>query len=138
MSRKSPKHPVFDHISDALGQVASELGGHHFSSFCSPTAWRPNLNAYRCGKSIKICVDLAGVKKESIKLTVHGQRLVLRGHRSTPEPPDTGSENCDRVLVMEIENGAFERALELPDAVDADAIEAKQEEGLLWIHLPLK
>lgn len=138
MPPKRPNHP-FDEISQALGRMAEQLSGTHFAGFRPPSqGWRPNLNAYRCADSVEICVDLAGVDKSAIALSVHGRLLHLRGQREAPTPPHDAAHACRRIVTMEIENGPFERSLELPDEVDTDGITARQENGLLWIHLPLK
>jgi len=39
---------------------------------------------------------------------------------------------------LEIDYGPFEREIELPAEVDAKQARAEQENGLLWIYLPLK
>ena len=38
---------------------------------------------------------------------------------------------------MEIESGRFGREIELPGKVDRNNVTAKQENGLLWIVLPI-
>jgi HSP20 family protein len=99
--------------------------------------WQPPINAFRCDTAVKICVDLAGVEKASIELTVEARRIVLSGTRETPEPAD-GEGRAVQVLALEIDYGPFERAVELPAEVDVEGAHAEHENGLLWIHLPLK
>lgn len=135
MASRRPRHPFHD-ISESIGKLANEITRGHFAHFYQPNAWKPNLNAYHCGDRIEICVDLAGVDRSAIKLTVEGRFLRVRGSRATPEPA-IGGPCYQHILTMEIENGPFERTLELPAEVDAAAITARQENGLLWILLPL-
>lgn len=99
--------------------------------------WQPPINAFRCENAVRICVDLAGVEKASIELTVEARRIVLSGTRETPEPAD-GEGRAVQVLALEIDYGPFERAVELPAEVDVEGAHAEHENGLLWIHLPLK
>jgi HSP20 family protein len=99
--------------------------------------WQPAINAFRCESAVRICVDLAGVEKASIELTVEARRIVLSGTRETPEPAD-GEGRAVQVLALEIDYGPFERAVELPAEVDVEGAHAEHENGLLWIHLPLK
>jgi HSP20 family protein len=101
------------------------------------TTWQPPLNAFRCEREVCICVDLAGVEKSSIDLTVAPQRVVVRGTRLPPEPQDEQSRAV-QVLALEIDYGPFERELQLPVEVDVQNARAEQQNGLLWIHLPLK
>jgi HSP20 family protein len=124
-------------LHDALHDISYELSRSQFSRF-APQAWAPPINAYRCKECIRICVDLAGVDRSLIDLTVESRRLVIRGRRELPEP--TGDEGCaQQLLAMEIDYGPFEREINLPVDVEVeiDKAHAEQRNGLLWIVLPL-
>jgi HSP20 family protein len=102
-----------------------------------PYGWRPAINAYRCEDCIRVCVDLAGVDRSDIDLTIAEQRLSIRGVRDVPEP--SGEEKgAMQMIAMEIDYGPFEREFRLPDEVDVKKVHAEQKDGLLWIHLPLR
>ena len=100
----------------------------------TPHTWRPAINAFRCKKAVSICVDLAGIDKSRIDLRVEPRRITLRGSREAPEPTDQAVQ----MLALEIDYGPFEREVELPVEVDVEEARAEQENGLLWIYLPLK
>jgi HSP20 family protein len=100
----------------------------------TPHTWRPAINAFRCETAVSICVDLAGIDKSLIDLRVEPRRLTLRGSRQAPEPADQAVQ----MLALEIDYGPFEREVELPAEVDVEEARAEQENGLLWIYLPLK
>ena len=100
----------------------------------TPPTWQPAINAYRCEKGIRICVDLAGVDRKGIDLRVEPHRVILRGHRKDPQPHP--AEHGVEMLAMEIDYGSFEREVELFDEVDVEQVHAEQTNGLLWIHLP--
>ena len=123
-------------LPGALHDVTSELARYRFSQFASH-AWEPAINAYRCDQCIRICVDLAGVERSLIDLTVESRRVLIRGTRELPEPKDA-QEHPVRLLAMEIDYGPFEREICLPAEVEIDKAEAEQRNGLLWISLPLK
>ena len=90
-------------LQGALHDITYELSRSQFSRF-APQAWQPAINAYRCDTCIRICVDLAGVDRSRIDLTVEPRRLVIRGTRELPEP--TGDEGCaQQLLAMEIDYG---------------------------------
>lgn len=95
--------------------------------------WQPPINAFRCEKGVRICVDLAGVEQSSIDLTVEPRRVVMRGTREAPEP---ASEESLQMIAFEIDYGPFEREVHLPIEVDVEHARAEQENGLLWITLP--
>ena len=123
-------------LHGALHDVTSELARLHFSRFGSHT-WEPAINAYRCDKCIRVCVDLAGVERSRIDLTVEPERLIVRGMRDVPEPTHAEGRAV-QLLAMEIDYGPFEREVLLPASVDIDNVHAEQRNGLLWISLPLK
>jgi HSP20 family protein len=123
-------------LHGALHDVTSELARSRFSRF-APHTWEPAINAYRCEKCVRICVDLAGVERSLIDLTVEPRRVLVRGTRELPEP--TSDEGCAlQFLAMEIDYGPFEREVILPAEVEIDKAHAEQRNGLLWISLPLK
>jgi HSP20 family protein len=123
-------------LRGTLGNVTYQVTGVQF--WQAPThKWQPAINAFRCQSAVRICVDLAGVDKASIELTVEARRIVLSGRRETPEPAD-GEGRAVQVLALEIDYGPFERTVELPVEVDVEGAHAEHENGLLWIFLPLK
>jgi len=123
-------------LHQTLGDPTYELGRLQLSP-TGPYRWRPAINAFQCDKGLRICVDLAGVDRSEVELTVEPQRVVLTGVRSVPEP----ANNEERVLQMfafEIDYGPFERVVDLPVPVDVSRATAEQRNGLLWIELPFK
>lgn len=120
------------------GDVARGLSNLHFSEFRSSDAWTPEINAYRYDDRFEIWVDLAGVGKSDIEVDVLEDRVRIAGHRNPPSPTRDASSQCRQVLTMEIENGRFSREIRLPLGIDRDVVTAKQENGLLWIVLPIK
>ena len=123
-------------LHETLGDVTYQLTRLHFIQ-PGPFRWQPAINAYRCDKCIRVCVDLAGVERSRIDLTVEPERLIVRGVRDVPEPTHA-EERPVQMLAMEIDYGPFEREVRLPALVDIEKVHAEQRNGLLWISLPLK
>jgi HSP20 family protein len=103
----------------------------------TPHTWQPPINAFRCEKAVRICVDLAGVDKSLINVQVEPKRVVVRGARIAPEPTDEEGRAV-QMLALEIDYGPFEREVPLPAEIEVEESHAEQENGLLWIYLPLK
>ena len=122
-------------LHGALNDINHELSPSRFSRFAY--AWQPAINAYRCETCIRICVDLAGVDRSVIDLTVETRRVLIRGTRQLPEPSHAEG-HAVQLLAMEIDYGPFEREMKLPAEVEIDKAHAEQRNGLLWISLPLK
>ena len=122
-------------LHGALHDVTQELARSRFSF--APHHWRPAINAYRCKNCVRICVELAGVDRSRIDLTVEPLRVVIRGSRDVPEPTHAEGRAM-QLLAMEIDYGPFEREVQLPAEVEIEEVHAEQRNGLLWIYLPLK
>ena len=119
-------------VQDATPQLAGlrlSRSGRH--------VWRPAINAYRCEDCIRVCVDLAGVDRSDIDLTIAEQRLSIRGVRDVPEPSGEEREAM-QMIAMEIDYGPFERTIELPLPINVDRAKAEQRNGFLWIELPFE
>src|SRR5438270_13857233 len=70
-------------LQGALHDVTHELARSRFQF--APHTWEPAINAYRCEQCIRICVDVAGVERSQIDLTVEPQRVLIRGSRELSE-----------------------------------------------------
>src|SRR5712691_9834445 len=68
-------------LHGALQDVTYERARSRFQF--APHTWEPAINAYRCEKCVRICVDLAGVERSQIDLTVEPQRVLIRGSRGS-------------------------------------------------------
>lgn len=131
------RYTNLDQLAGRLHQTIDRLICGHFSEFSAAKTWSPAVNAYRLADRIEVCVELAGVDRESIQVTVDNGRLLIRGFRQPPEPPCQEGQPV-QILAMEIDYGPFERGIALPKQVDAQKIAAEHRNGLLWIRLPLK
>ncbi len=127
----SSRHIKLRWLHGTLGDVS--VTRVHF--WHRAATWQPPINAFRCEHGVRICVDLAGVDKSKIDLTVEPRRVVVRGSRETPEP---NSDHAVQLLALEIDYGPFEREVPLPIEIDVERATAEQENGLLWITLPAK
>lgn len=120
-----------------LGDLVYQFTKVQFSHSPAPETWRPAVNAYRCPHGFAICVDLAGVPKESIRVETHQRTLRIEGQREVPEPKGKDEEPM-QILAMEIDAGRFAREIVLPVDVEADAVRAEYQQGYLWIYLPYR
>jgi HSP20 family protein len=120
-----------------LGDLVYQFTKVQFSHSPATETWRPAINAYRCPKGFAICVDLAGVPKDSIQVEVHKRKLRIEGQREVPEPKGKDEEPV-QILAMEIDAGRFAREIVLPAEVESDAVKAEYKDGYLWIYLPFR
>jgi HSP20 family protein len=83
------------------------------------------------GESIDITVELPGVTKNDVKVTLHDNVLTIEAERKQPE-----LQNGEQWIRNEIRYGKFERSVNLPYPVAEAKISAVHENGLLRISLP--
>jgi HSP20 family molecular chaperone IbpA len=96
-----------------------------------PGRWTPNTDIYIGESGLVIKAELAGMKSDSLEITVEGQRLRINGVR----PDCCRSAHCS-FLVMEISYGPFETALDLPPGYDLSRAHAVYVNGFLRIDIP--
>jgi HSP20 family protein len=85
-------------------------------------------------QAYSVLVDLPGVAKEDIKITIDGKRVSIEaGARTTPAVAEG-----ERVVLRERSTVAFARSFTLPVEVDDAASQAKLELGVLSLTLPKK
>ena len=95
------------------------------------THWAPNTDVYVADTGIVIKVELAGMQRENLELTVEGNRLRVSGQR----PDGCRSGHC-KFLVMEIDYGAFETVIEVPEGFDVSRGKAVYQNGFLRVDIP--
>src|SRR6266581_4287482 len=93
--------------------------------------WIPNTDVYVTEGNLVIKVELAGMRKEDLELTVEGNRLKISGQR----PDGCRAPKCT-FLVMEINYGAFESIIEVPAGYDLSQAEASYQNGFLRVDVP--
>ena len=93
--------------------------------------WVPNTDIYVTPAGLVIKAELAGMKSDSLEITIEGSRLRISGSR-----PDCCREHHCNFLVMEITYGPFEAELELPAGYDLSQARAIYVNGFLRIDVP--
>jgi HSP20 family protein len=93
--------------------------------------WAPNTDVYATDNGLVVKVELAGMKSDSLEITVEGNRLRIAGNR----PDGCRAGKCN-FLVMEISYGPFESMLELPPGYDLSHAKAVYLNGFLRIDVP--
>jgi len=75
-------------------------------------------------------LEMPGVSKSGIEITVENHELTITGHRSDKAP-----EGCE-VVWQESHVADFRRTFELDMSIDTSRIIAKMEHGVLHLTLP--
>lgn len=76
-------------------------------------------------------VELPGVKKEAVKITLENNILALSGEKH--ETPEAAEKTYH---LREARYGQFERSFRLSEGIDRQHIKADYKDGVLFITLP--
>jgi HSP20 family protein len=93
----------------------------------------PATDIYEEGDTVRIQLDIPGVKQEDVDIRVENQTLTVRAERKNEG--ETKQENFHR---NERHNGSFYRSFTLPTSVDTENIAASYEAGVLKLELKKK
>ena len=96
------------------------------------THWIPNTDVFINSDALVINVELAGMRREDLEITIDGNRLMISGQR--PDGGRSGSK-C-RFLVMEINYGPFECVIEIPAGYELSQAKAAYQNGFLRVEVP--
>ncbi len=94
--------------------------------------WAPPTDIFEDHREYIMMIDLAGVKKEDIEITIAGDLVKVKGMRRSRIFKNK------RLLQLEISHGKFERIFKLPDSLIVESVSATYNNGYLSIILPKK
>jgi HSP20 family protein len=118
-------------IWPSLGRLAN-LQDELDRLFESPLrGWAPALDVHEDKDNFTVRVELPGVKREDIGVSLQEGALVISGERKE-EKVSEGTE----IHRQERFYGKFQRALTLPTPVAADKVKAAYKDGILTVTLP--
>lgn len=91
----------------------------------------PGMNVYETDGAFEITLELPGLKKDDIDISIDNNMLNISGERKA-----TREENGRTYHRVESRFGKFSRSLPLPNNIDDEAIEANYENGVLTVNIP--
>jgi HSP20 family protein len=95
------------------------------------TGWSPALDLYQSNDNVIAVVELPGMRKEDIEISLHDGTLTVSGERKREN-----SSNGDKAERTERYVGTFRRTIALPTRVDAGKVSATYRDGVLTVSLP--
>lgn len=121
---------------DRLSSLRDELD--RLFDFTLPTrdsglfsGWTPVLDVFDDKDHLTVTLELPGLKKEDIDLSLHDGVLTVSGERKSEREAQEGEAfRSERYF------GRFQRSVTLPTAVDASKVNAAYKDGILTVTLP--
>jgi HSP20 family protein len=95
------------------------------------TGWSPALDLYQSNDNVVAVVELPGMRKEDIEISLRDGSLTISGERKREN-----SSNGEKAERTERYVGTFRRSIALPTRVDANKVSATYRDGILTVTLP--
>ncbi len=114
-----------------IDRVFQQLWGPSARSTMGSALSMP-IDAYRKGDRFLVQIDLPGVRAEDVEVTVEDNVLTVKAERRAPElSGDVETLASERLF------GSFSRQLFLGRNLDTSKIEARYEDGVLHVAIPV-
>lgn len=93
--------------------------------------WIPAMDLIEAGEHFVLKADLPGMTEDDVKIELENNVLTISGERKTElEDKHEGYYRLER------SSGAFTRSLTLPEGIDAGAVAATFDNGVLEVRIP--
>ncbi|MDT8394923.1 MAG: Hsp20/alpha crystallin family protein [bacterium] len=136
IERYSGRHPAYwgpffglRGLQDEMNRLFTDFFGE--TSEKGMAAVTPALDLVETRDAIQVRVELPGVRKEEVEISLKDDVLIIKG-----EKKEEKEEKTENRYYMERSYGSFARAVTLPARVKEDKIKASYKDGVLTIDLP--
>lgn len=130
--RNGNRFPVFSPLfDDFFGRELFNWGNNNYSS---TSTTMPSVNIRETGDNYEVEVAAPGMDKKDFQITLDGNLLTISSSKQ-----QSNEETEDRYTRREFSYQSFQRSFQLPkDVVDQENINARYENGLLYLTIPKK
>ena len=93
--------------------------------------WIPAMDLVETQDNFVLKADLPGMSESDVNVELENNVLTISGERRTEH-----EEQHEGYYRLERATGSFSRALSLPEGIDADAVTAAFDNGVLTVRIP--
>lgn len=118
--------------TDIFGKRFSDIMDEFFNDAVATRqgSFSPKINISENEKQFMIDVEVPGMEKKDIGVSLENRQLTISGERKIEN-----EENGTRYHRVETHFGSFSRSFRLPDSVDESSIDAQYSNGILSITI---
>src|SRR5438874_12431625 len=124
----------FDRLSNLRDELDTLFEMPFWSNFGRQSqlfsGWSPALDLYQDNDNVIAVIELPGMRKEDIEISLHDGMLTIAGERRTETQNGEKAERSERYV------GKFRRSITLPTRVDPNKVSATYKDGILTVTLP--
>src|SRR6266581_5386415 len=126
--------PSFDRWSNLRDDLNTLFEMPFWSNFGRQSqlfsGWSPALDLYQNNDNVIVRVELPGMRKEDIEISLQDGMLTISGERKREKAEGDKAERTERYV------GKFRRSISLPTMVDSNKVSATYRDGILSVTLP--
>jgi len=120
-------------LQNRLNSIFSDFGRADAADELTAGSFVPAVDVYEDAQKLVLKLEVPGIKQENLDIHIDNQTLTVKGERKLEV--DEKEENFHRI---ERRYGSFVRSFGLPQTVDANAVTANYDAGVLSISLAKK
>jgi HSP20 family protein len=118
------------HFTEEMDRMWSGFGRGRTSE--ESMAWRPTVDVMERNGKLQVRAELPGLSEKDVKVSIENDTLILQGERKREEEKEEGGW-----YRSERSYGSFYRAIPLPEGAETDKANARFQNGLLEIEMPV-
>ncbi|HEY5885016.1 MAG TPA: Hsp20/alpha crystallin family protein [Pyrinomonadaceae bacterium] len=130
MSQWNPLHDLVS-LQDRMNRLFEDASQRRASeaetSELERADWQPLADVYEDESEYTVAIDLPGIDRASLDISIDENRLTVKGTRPAPDRAQHRRETP---------RGNFLRSFSVPAAVSQKDIRADYKDGVLALHLP--
>ena len=120
-----PRISIFDEFNKIFNGINTYDSNKLYNSI-----WQPAFDITEDSKNYYLTLDLPGVNKKDINLSIVNDVLTVSGFRNSSE-----NQNSDYARFNQVNYGDFEKSFHLPENANQDKVSAKMDSGVLSLTL---
>jgi HSP20 family protein len=121
---------AFDTLVAFQNAVENARRADYFGHATSCRGSNPCINLFEKGEDTILTAEIAGLKKEDIKIEIKEDNIRIAGKRKIDYPENASVHRVER------RSFDFDRTLRLPHRVEPDKVTAEFQNGILKVVLP--
>ena len=94
------------------------------------SGWSPALDLYQDKDNVVATLELPGMRKEEIEISLHDGTLTISGERKAESAAHQKPERTECYV------GKFRRSITLPTRIDVEKVSASYRDGILTVTMP--
>lgn len=126
-----PEKVPEEHVEEQVVRLAEALA--EFSGQPTAEGWRPAMTTWEGLNEVLVSMDLPGVSRDQVQVSVTGGTLEVHGSRPARISQDGGQLE---LRYSEPRFGTFRRMVPLPPGMALDQLQAQMRSGVLEIRIP--